>query len=99
MPKKNKSALKALRRSLKRRARNRAYKERIKERTKAVFKALLAGKIEEAKELLKKAASAIDKAYEHGVIHRNTAARKKSRLMRRFNKMLAEILKQTQAQA
>jgi small subunit ribosomal protein S20 len=42
---------------------------------------------EEARLTLKKALVAIDKSVTKGILHKNNAARKKSRLDRRFNKM------------
>lgn len=51
------------------------------------YKKLLAGKKgEEAKKLLPKLQQAIDKASKKGVIKKNTASRKKSRLMKKLAK-------------
>ena len=41
----------------------------------------------ETKEAVLKAISELDKAAEQGVLHKNNAARRKSRLMKQFNKM------------
>ncbi|MFA5383070.1 MAG: 30S ribosomal protein S20 [Eubacteriales bacterium] len=41
---------------------------------------------EESRSALKKAVVIIDKAVSKGILHKNNAARKKSRLMRAFNK-------------
>jgi len=43
------------------------------------------GRLEEAREALRTAVSALDKAAEKGVIHKNNAARRKSRLMQQLN--------------
>jgi len=43
------------------------------------------GRLEEAREAVRAAASALDKAAEKGIIHKNNAARRKSRLMRQLN--------------
>jgi len=43
------------------------------------------GEIEEAREQARLAISALDKAAEKGIIHKNKAARCKSRLMKRLN--------------
>jgi small subunit ribosomal protein S20 len=43
------------------------------------------GNLEEAEVVVRKAVSALDRAAERGVIHRNNAARRKSRLMKLYN--------------
>jgi small subunit ribosomal protein S20 len=45
------------------------------------------GRIEEAREAVRQAASALDKAAEKGIIHKNNAARRKARLMRQLNQI------------
>jgi len=45
------------------------------------------GRLEEAREAVRVAASALDKAAEKGIIHKNNAARRKSRLMQRLNQI------------
>lgn len=52
--------------------------------------AMAAAQAEEAKVKLQRALVAIDKAVTKGILHKNAAARKKSRLTRRLNKSLAE---------
>jgi len=42
-------------------------------------------RLEEAREAVRMAVSALDKAAEKGIIHKNNAARRKSRLMQRLN--------------
>ncbi len=83
-----KSAKKAIRQSERRRVFNlrrlRAMKAAIKE-----VKKLAAAKDSKALELLHVAYKAIDKAAKRGVIKKNTAARKKSRLAKLVNKSLA----------
>ncbi len=79
-----KAAIKYIRKSRKNRARNLAVKGTIKKLLKESNK-LIASKAKEAAETVKKAISAIDKAVENGIMHKNTAARKKSRLMARLN--------------
>ena len=75
-----KSAKKALRQSLKRRARNLAYKRKIKKFIKDIKKLVSEKKIKEAKSLLPQLYKILDKAAKVGVIKKNTASRKKSRL-------------------
>jgi small subunit ribosomal protein S20 len=79
-----KAAIKDIRKSRKNRARNLAVKGNIKKLVKTALK-LIALKDKAAPEGVRKAVSAIDKAAENGIIHRNTAARKKSRLTKRLN--------------
>jgi len=45
------------------------------------------GRLDEAREAVYEAVSALDKAAAKGVIHKNNAARRKSRLMSRLNQM------------
>lgn len=77
-----KSAKKALRQNIRRRARNlqraRAMKDAIKK--------TLRTKGDEQKAAVAAAYKAIDKAAKRGIIKKNTAARKKSRLMRALSK-------------
>ncbi len=79
-----KAAIKYIRKSRKNRARNLVVKGGIKKLVKSALK-LIALKDKAAAEAVRKAVSAIDKAAENGIIHRNTAARKKSRLVKRLN--------------
>lgn len=48
---------------------------------------------EGSQEAVREAIRTIDKAASKGIIHKNTAARKKSRLMKKFNDMVAETAK------
>jgi small subunit ribosomal protein S20 len=43
------------------------------------------GRFEDAREAVRVASSALDKAAQKGIIHKNNAARRKSRLMRALN--------------
>lgn len=79
------SAKKRIRQNVKRRALNRWRKRRIHHTVRAYEHALNRGTIEEAEQLLVKAISSLDKVAGKGSIHRNKAARKKSRLTRRLN--------------
>ncbi len=87
-----KSSLKRLRTSEKRRMRNVAAKSRMKTAIKEVLKAIEVGDQDAAKEALRGAIKVIDKTASKGIIHKNNANRKKSRLTRKVNKMAeAEI--------
>ncbi len=81
-----KSAKKALRQNVRRRARNLVYKKKIKDLIKKVRGLVSEKKIEEAKKLLPQIYKTLDKAGKVGVIKKNTASRKKSRLTKLANK-------------
>jgi small subunit ribosomal protein S20 len=74
------SAKKALRGSKTKKAMNDRNKKDIKEAVKGIEKLVKEKKKAEAKKLLPEAYSVIDKAAKRGVIKKNTASRKKSRL-------------------
>ncbi|WP_424245753.1 small subunit ribosomal protein S20 [Elusimicrobium posterum] len=78
------SAIKAQRQAEKRTSRNKGLVKTIRLSTKAVTASAKA-KDGKAEELLKKASAAADKAAKKGVIHKKTAARKKSRLAKIVN--------------
>ena len=83
-----KSAEKRWRQSLKRRMRNRVVRTTARTYIKNVNRTIGAGEPDET--ALKLAIRALDKAVAKGVIHRNNAARRKSRLMKRYNELLAQ---------
>ena len=66
---------------------NKAIKSGVKTAVKKVLAAVEAGDKEAAKSALLDATSTIDKATKKGVYHKNTAARKVSRLTVAVNKM------------
>ncbi|MBI1957025.1 MAG: 30S ribosomal protein S20 [Candidatus Niyogibacteria bacterium] len=74
------SAKKALRQSERHHLKNLKRKEAIVSVVRKIKKAVAAGKKDEAKALLPQAYKALDKAAQRNVIHKNAAARKKSRL-------------------
>ena len=82
-----KSAKKALRQNKKRRVQNIRQKKAFKDIIKNIRKLALENKKKEAEKLLPEAYKAIDKATKTGVIKKNTAARKKSRLTKLVNKI------------
>ncbi|MBM7558703.1 30S ribosomal protein S20 [Marinitoga litoralis] len=86
-----KSAKKRVRQTAKRRLRNKSYKTRVKNSVKKVLAAIEAKEEKEVvNELLSSAFSVIDKAAKKGVIHRNNADRKKSKLTKRVKEYLGE---------
>jgi len=81
-----KSSVRSVKTDAERRARNFAIKSAVKTVSRKTLESAAAGKVEEATSLLSKATSTIDKAVSKGVIHKNTAARKKSRMAKNLNK-------------
>lgn len=81
-----KSAKKAIRQSLKRRARNLIYKRKLKNLLKKIENLLSQKKIEEVKSLLPQIYKFLDKAAKVGIIKKNTAGRKKSRITKLIKK-------------
>ena len=79
-----KSVIKDVKKSRERRLRNLAAKSKIKTFVKKT-KAAIAGNLDTAASLLSETVSIVDKAAKHGIIHKNAAARRKSRLMKRMN--------------
>ncbi len=75
MAKRNPSALKRLRQAVKRTLRNRSVKSKIKTLVKKA-------RLTRDPEAVRAAVKALDKAASKGILHGNTAARRKSRLMR-----------------
>ena len=85
----HKSALKRIRQNETRRLRHRNQRGNMRAAVKAVHTALEEGKFEEAKGLLLTASALIDSTASKGVLHRNTASRRISRLTRAYNKAVA----------
>ncbi len=85
----SKSALKRWRQSLVRRDRNRS----VKSKTRTILnRAVSTIGQEGSEESVKAAISALDRAAQDGVIHKNAAARSKSRLLKRFNLATAQAV-------
>jgi len=81
-----KSAIKNLRKNRRRRMRNRLFRSRARTAVKKARRLIEAGQLEEAREAVRVAYSALDKAAEKGIIHKNNAARRKARLMRMYQR-------------
>ena len=79
------SAKKRIRQNIKNRARNRARKVLIKDQIKGFTAAVTGGDFTKAETELRQVARRLDKVAAKGTIHKNTAARKRSRLARRLN--------------
>ena len=85
-----KSQIKRNRQNEKRRLRNRTVRSEINTRSKAALAAATHDDDEAATEALRLAIKRIDKAASKGVIHSNTAARRKSRLVREIERLRSE---------
>lgn len=85
------SAEKAHRQSLKRRIRNRAARSATKTAVKNAGAAIAAGDPETARTVVRGALIALDRAAQKGIIHPNNAARRKSRLLLRYNAAIAAM--------
>lgn len=77
-----KSQIKRMRQNEKRRLRNRMIRGQARAALKRALEAIESGQITD--ELIRQAVSALDKAAEKGVLHKNNVARRKSRLMKRL---------------
>ncbi len=77
-----KSAIKRNKQNEKRRLRNRVFRGRARTYIRQARGSIQEGDVETAREATLNAIRALDKAAEKGVLHKNNAARRKSRLMR-----------------
>jgi small subunit ribosomal protein S20 len=82
------SQIKRNRQNEKRRLRNKAVRSELKTRIKTAVTTAESG-AENSEEALRLAVKKLDKAAAKGIIHKNQAARRKSRLMKRINAISA----------
>ena len=80
-----KSQIKRNRQTERLRQRNKSTRSALKTKIKGFTELVAAGDTAAAQEALKDASRALDKAASKGVIHKNTAANKKSRLAKRLS--------------
>ena len=85
-----KSAAKRARQNLKRQESNRFYRTSARSYIKKARAQIAADELDEAEETVRIAVKALDKAARKGVIKKNNAARRKSRLMKALNKARSE---------
>jgi small subunit ribosomal protein S20 len=85
-----KSAIKRNKQNEKRRLRNRIYAGAARTFVRKARASIESGELEEARQATQKAISALDKAAEKGIVHKNNAARRKSRLMKRLSALEKE---------
>ncbi len=83
----HKSALKRAKQNEVRRIRNKGYKTRVKKAIREVRTAIANGSQEQAQESFIEAVSVIQKTASKGIIHRNQASRKISRLAQQVNQV------------
>lgn len=83
-----KSQIKRNRQNETRRVRNKSFRSELKTRIKSAVDAAQAGDTAAAEEALRVAQRRIDVAASKGVIHRNTAARRKARLTQEVRDLL-----------
>ena len=84
------AALRQLRKDRKRQARNQAFRSELRTLTKRFQALLQAKKLDDAKALIRDVASSYDRAAKKGILHRNTAARYKSRFTLQLNRLSAK---------
>jgi small subunit ribosomal protein S20 len=82
-----KSQIKRNRQNQKRRIRNRVFVGGARKALRNARVVIQGGDVEEARQATMLATKALDKAASKGVIHKNKAARQKSRLMQHLNNM------------
>jgi small subunit ribosomal protein S20 len=83
------SAIKRARQNEKRRVANRVYRTSARTHIKKARRLIEAGDLEQAEVRVASAISALDRAAQKGIIHRNNAARRKSRLVSLLRKAQA----------
>lgn len=84
------SVLKRIRLAARRTEVNRARKGHLRAQVKRFRQALAAGDAGRAKALLNETLSILDRSAQAGILHGNTAARTKSRLVVRYNALAAK---------
>ncbi len=84
------SALKRTRQNMTRRLRNRSRKHMLKTLTRKFLATVASGDAPQAEQQFRTCAKMFDRVAAKGTIHRKTAARHKSRLAARLNKMKAK---------
>jgi small subunit ribosomal protein S20 len=95
LPKKTSSAEKAARTSERKRLRNKSSRSTIKTQLTRVNKLIEGSDIEATRQAANVAISVLDRAANKGTIHRNTAARRKSRLLKKVNKAATSQVRTT----
>lgn len=79
------SAIKRIRSSERKRKTNQVHRSRARTYVRRTRQLIARGDLQEAEAMAQQAASALDKAAQKGIIHKNRAARSKSRLMKQLD--------------
>jgi len=82
-----KSQIKRNRQNIKKRARNRLFRGAARTSVKKAREVLETGKEKDANTAVAETISVLDRTAQKGVIHKNNAARRKSRLMKQLTKL------------
>ncbi len=77
--------MKRVRQTVKRAERNKSRRSALKSQVRSFLDAADTGKADAASKEFLAASALIDRAASHGIIHKNTAGRRKSRLAKRLN--------------
>jgi small subunit ribosomal protein S20 len=85
-----KSAEKRIRSNESKRLRNQMYRSRVKTMVRKAEQLIFSGQPNE--EVVREAISSLDKAAVKGIIHKNNAARRKSRLMKKLNTYVPPVV-------
>lgn len=93
-----KSQIKRNKQNEKRRLRNRVYRGSARIAVRNARSSMESGNAEESRTAVLTAISALDKAAEKGVLHKNNAARRKGRLMKQLSTMGMQIGKSVKAE-
>jgi len=87
---KSKTPAKRARRAEANRVRNKAQKSRLKTAIRKYDATIKEVNVDAAGDNLQQAISLIDKSVSKGIMHKNTAARRKSKLAKKFNQINAQ---------
>ena len=82
--------MKRVRSSRRKTARNQVVRSAARTYVKRARRLIAEGNLDEAEGVIRQAVSALDKAAQKGVVHRNNAARRKSRLLKLYNQAKQE---------
>jgi len=85
----SKQARKRIRVNQRKAQRNRVYRSASRTLVRRALAAIESGDVEAAEQAVARAVRYLDKTASKGVIHKNNAARRKSRLMSKFNQLRA----------
>jgi small subunit ribosomal protein S20 len=86
----SKSAEKQARVASRRQQRNKSVRSQVKTNITTAEKLIFGGDLKAAQEAVATAVSSLDTASNKGIIHANNAARRKSRLLKKLNQIIAE---------